>query len=58
MIDRGLRPYASTSKTYLDFIEEKTTQYYQSIDKNCVNPNLKQPYLNTTYTEMNYLLDG
>lgn len=56
-MDRGIRPYASSAKTYNEMMDEETEQYYRSRNYN-INPSLKQPYTFSSYTEMMYLYSG
>jgi hypothetical protein len=56
-MDKGIRPYASSAKTYSEMMDEETEQYYRSRNYN-INPSLKQPYTFSSYTEMMYLYSG
>lgn len=56
-MDRGIRPYASSAKTYNEMMDEQTEQYYRSMNYD-IKPSLKQPYCYGSYTEMMYLYSG
>lgn len=56
-MDRGIRPYASSAKTYNEMLDEETEQNYRSRNF-VINPSLKQPYMFKDYTEMMYLYSG
>jgi hypothetical protein len=56
-MDRGIRPYASSAKTYNEMMDEQTEQYYRSMNYD-IKPSLKQPYCCGSYTEMMYLYSG